>query len=58
MIRVQSIIMKSGFADEMSTQVSDLQEWTKHILDGAFAAIVSSPSINKHQTVANFMIYP
>lgn len=42
MIRVQSTIMKSDFADDMSDQISSLQYWVKEVLDGTFAAIVSS----------------
>ncbi|EJC98921.1 uncharacterized protein FOMMEDRAFT_170730 [Fomitiporia mediterranea MF3/22] len=38
-IRVQSTIMKSAFADDMKNQTDQLQSWVKEILDGTFAAI-------------------
>lgn len=40
--RVQASIMKSSFADQMTNQTATLQSWVKEILDGAFAAIVST----------------
>ena len=42
MSRVANTIKKSSFANEMTPQMNDLNAWTKEILDGVFAALVSS----------------
>lgn len=44
MSRVAATIKKSPFANEMTSQINDLNAWTKEILDGVFAALVSSYS--------------
>ena len=41
MSRVANTIKKSSFANEMTPQMNDLNAWTKEILDGVFAALVS-----------------
>ena len=41
MVHVQSAILKSQFADQMTNQTDQLKAWVKEILDGQFAAIVS-----------------
>jgi hypothetical protein len=41
MIRVAATIKKSAFSSDMTKEVDDLAAWTKEILDGAFAALVS-----------------
>lgn len=41
MSRVAATIKKSPFANEMTSQINDLNAWTKEILDGVFAALVS-----------------
>ena len=42
MSRVATTIKKSSFSNEMTSQIKNLNAWTKEILDGAFAALVSS----------------
>ena len=46
MSRVANTIKKSSFANEMTPQMNDLNAWTKEILDGVFAALVSFYSEN------------
>ena len=41
MSRAANTIKKSSFANEMTPQMNDLNAWTKEILDGVFAALVS-----------------
>lgn len=52
MSRVAATIHKSAFASNMTQQVDDLNEWTKEILDGAFAAMVRIPHL-KDETISN-----
>lgn len=48
MLRVSTTITKSKFASQMTQQVTDLNSWTKQILDGTFAALVSFSYLERY----------